>query len=199
MSASDPTAPLSLEHREIDRVLVAISLVLARSDPATLDLPFVAQVVDFIERFADGSHHEKEEKILFAEVLTKATKLSAPVSCMLHQHEHGRDLTRAVRAWVTGPRSLREAYVPDVRAVLERYVTLLWNHVATEDLVVFPAIKSVLSPRSAARVLERYREAALPSHQVLCAAANSVVAAARLALASHDDDGVAGAPTASSC
>jgi hemerythrin-like domain-containing protein len=179
----DPTAILSLEHREIDRVLVAVSLVVLRPQAeAELDGEFVAAMVDFIERFADGSHHAKEEQVLFAEAQARGSRLSGPLACMSSQHEHGRDLTRAMKAWVTGGRSFRATHLPNVRHVIERYVTLLWNHVATEDLVVFPALRSAISPRSAERVLARYAEVAPEPHEAFRQAADSVVVLARSVL-----------------
>ena len=155
--AADPIARLRFEHRQIQRALLAINKVIAQAwHGAAPDHAFFAAAVDFIERFADGRHHAKEESGLFEQVREQGFGHSGPVMCMVSQHEHCRELTRILRHWVDAGPAQRAEQADSMLIAADRYVSLLWNHIATEDEVVFPGIAEALSPESLAKVAESY-------------------------------------------
>ena len=153
----DPIARLTYEHRQIDRVLVAISDITLRvHSGAPPNRRFFAATVDFIERFADGSHHAKEEGALFEEVWAVGYSRSGSLACMTSQHEMGRELTQMIKQWVNGSGQYQEAHLNEMLGAAVHYTDLMWNHMATEDGAIFPALQSCLSTESLARVLARY-------------------------------------------
>jgi hemerythrin-like domain-containing protein len=153
----DPIARLTDEHRQIDRVLVAVSEVAIRVHAgAPPDHRFFAATVEFIERFADGSHHSKEEGALFEEIWAVGYSRSGSLACMISQHEMGRELTQVLKQWVNGSGQYREAHLNEMVGAAVHYTNLMWNHMATEDRAIFPALESCLSTESLARVLARY-------------------------------------------
>ena len=154
---SDPIARLNYEHRQIERALVAISEITFRVHAGAPPYRrFFAAAVEFIERFADGSHHAKEEGALFEEVWAVGYSRSGSLACMTSQHEMGRELTQMIKQCVNGSAQYQEAHLNEMLGAAVHYTTLMWNHMATEDEAIFPALQSCLSTESLARVLARY-------------------------------------------
>ena len=65
-------APLMIEHRLIERMIVQIKRVLSKIGKVEkVDPVFVDITVDFIRTYADRTHHGKEEDILFRDLKQK--------------------------------------------------------------------------------------------------------------------------------
>src|SRR6478735_12617617 len=102
VSSSNAVDVLMEEHRQIERVLGVLKEVVQHAlvTATTPDPETIAKVVGFAERFADGRHHEKEEKILFVEMHARGfARGGGPIGCMVKQHETGRGLVAALRRW----------------------------------------------------------------------------------------------------
>ncbi len=69
MMAMLPIAQLMVEHRIIER-MIRLMKDEAESIKVTKkpDAVFINNAVDFIQTYADATHHGKEEKILFREL-----------------------------------------------------------------------------------------------------------------------------------
>ena len=59
-----PVEILSDEHRLIERMLTEVETRVLRDEPG-VPVDFVETALDFFSSFADGSHHHKEERVLF--------------------------------------------------------------------------------------------------------------------------------------
>ncbi|HEY2406611.1 MAG TPA: hemerythrin domain-containing protein [Polyangiaceae bacterium] len=178
----DPIDWLSFEHRQIDRVLVAMSEMTVRiSAGAAPKHEFFAATIDFIERYADGSHHAKEESALFEEIWAQGFNRTGPLTSMMSQHELGRDLTRSIKRWVRAEEHSRKKNLKGLLTAATQYTNLIWKHIATEDQIIFPAAKSSLSKESLARILVRYNKVDRVRPEEFRMAADSVVALAGIA------------------
>jgi hemerythrin-like domain-containing protein len=128
------------EHRVIERVLDALEAAAARLD-AGEEIPpdFFLMAADFIKRFADGSHHNKEEGVLFpAMEAAGIPNEGGPIGVMLAEHQEARRLTAAMR---TAANELAAGEADAKRHVVGnalKYVTLLRAHIAKEDGVLYP-------------------------------------------------------------
>jgi hemerythrin-like domain-containing protein len=82
------------EHLLIERALRMLVSLAERGKPGLE----IASVLSFLTEFADGHHHNKEEKILFP-ALEEAGFPSddGPVAVMLHEHTLGRSLIASLR------------------------------------------------------------------------------------------------------
>jgi len=147
---------LSQEHRVIERVLDALQsaahTVEAGGEKITPE--FFIDAADFIRGFADGCHHHKEEGVLFKMMASNGMpEQGGPLAAMLHEHELGRQYTRAMRAgaeqWQAGNESARELVAENALG----YVALLRQHIAKEDNILFPMAERVIPPAEHSVVL----------------------------------------------
>ncbi|HXG05099.1 MAG TPA: hemerythrin domain-containing protein [Candidatus Binatia bacterium] len=147
---SSPTDVLRDEHRVILNALRVLESAADRLD-AGGPLPdgWWDRAVAWLRRFADASHHAKEERALFpAMVKAGIPAAGGPIGVMLAEHEHGRALIRTMLEGETGQRV----------AAAREYVRLLRQHIDKENEVLFPMAEAVLDEQ-ARRALGREFEA----------------------------------------
>lgn len=123
------------EHRVIERVLDAVERML---DEGVIDREFTLGAVDFIQNFADGCHHAKEEDHLFP-ALERAgvPREGGPVGCMLHEHELGRSLVGQMTSNLDAAVAGRTYAIDAFRRAAAGYVSLLRQHIQKEDNILF--------------------------------------------------------------
>ena len=180
------TQILMEEHRVIERVIASMEEATRRLETgAPVDPGFFIDAAQFIQGFADGCHHKKEEGVLFkAMVASGLPSEDGPVGMMLAEHEQGRVYTRAMRAAAeklqAGDQSARAAVIFNARG----YATLLKNHIAKEDGVLFPMANQVIAPAEQEQVAEgfehvEHEETGEGVHEKYLALANQLAAEAR--------------------
>ena len=133
----DPFDDLEADHRVIDKVLSALEA----TTPENTDLGFFRSVIDFVEQFADGCHHEKEEAHLFP-ALVSAGILNemGPIGVMLQEHQQGRaHRGRLADLLATGD---LEALCAEGRA----YAALMREHIMKEEQALFMMGRTMLPP-----------------------------------------------------
>ena len=128
------------EHRVIERVLTSLEVAAARLKAGEEIRPgFFLTAAEFIKKFADRSHHNKEEGVLFP-AMEKAgiPNEGGPIGVMLAEHQEGRRLTAAMREaadkLAAGDATAREQVVDNAL----QYVVLLRAHIAKEDGILYP-------------------------------------------------------------
>jgi len=138
---------LKQEHRLIEQVLDYLEEAACRlEDGENIEPAFFIDAAEFVAVFADGSHHRKEEDILFVAMTAKdLPEDSGPVAVMLHEHEEGRRLTAAFRSAAEQMKSDDAGAAMDVvRNVLD-YVSLLREHIIKEDSILFPMADQLIT------------------------------------------------------
>ncbi len=160
-----PVEILTHEHRIIERALRALRGVcqrLERGMSVPADVP--AQLVGFIQTFADRCHHGKEEKHLFPVLEEQGVpREGGPIGVMLQEHELGRGFVRemaeAASAYARGETDAASRFV---RAA-QSYMDLLAQHIYKEDNVLFRIAENVLDAPTKAALVEAFEreEAAL--------------------------------------
>lgn len=134
------------EHRVIEKVLASLEAAANRlSAGQAIPMDFFLKAADFIKNFADGSHHKKEEGILFVALEANGMPQDAgPVGMMLSEHEEGRRFTRAMReAAKRVERGDTSALHQVIQNALD-YVALLREHIQKEDNILFPMADNVI-------------------------------------------------------
>jgi hemerythrin-like domain-containing protein len=134
------------EHRVIERVLDTLETAVFRLQNGEDVRPGVfLQAADFIQGFADGCHHKKEEGVLFRHMAANGMPANAgPIGVMLHEHNQGRLFTRQMRA---AARNWESGDVTALQAAIENalnYTRLLRQHIAKEDGILFPMAGRVI-------------------------------------------------------
>lgn len=142
-----PVEDLMREHGGLNRILLIYEEVKTRIelhkdfDPAPL-----AKAAGLIRRFIEGYHEKLEEDHLFPR-LEKAGKLVDLVKTLKEQHAAGRKLTAIIEAKANS-KSLKDA--GDRRTLTDamaRFVRMYRPHEAREDTILFPAFKTVVTPK----------------------------------------------------
>jgi hemerythrin-like domain-containing protein len=137
---------LSSEHRVIEGVIAALETGAQRlKSGQEISADFFLNAADFIQGFADGCHHAKEEGVLFKAMQAGGVPVQGgPIGVMLAEHEQGRVYTRAMRA---AAQQLKNGEVEAGKAVIENasgYANLLKQHIYKEDHVLFPMADRVI-------------------------------------------------------
>jgi len=171
------------EHRLIESVLAALEHA-ARTQATARPLPvqFFVDAVDFIRSFADGCHHRKEEDVLFKALVRHGfSEGQGPLGVMLHEHELGRTFTRtmakAARRLARGDETARAL----LAEAASSYATLLRQHIAKEDQVLFKMADRAIPPAEQAQIEEafdRLKHEEADAHRKYEALAHALVAQA---------------------
>lgn len=139
-----PVQVLFDEHRLIEKMLAEVEArVLTASK---LPLEFVETALDFFAAFADGSHHYKEERVLFPMLEAAGMPVhGGPIAVMLHEHDIGRRCLSTVRQNLEGAKAGSAEAAGAIRASLAEYVDMLRRHIWKEDNILFEMAKVRIS------------------------------------------------------
>jgi hemerythrin-like domain-containing protein len=146
------------EHRVIERVIT--SLEAAAGDLAqggAVRPGFFLDAADFIQGFADGCHHRKEEGVLFTAMEAAGMPAQVgPIAVMLAEHEQGRVYTRGMRQAAERLQAGDAAARPEVVRNARGYAALLRQHIVKEDGVLFPMADQVIPLAAREQVAEDF-------------------------------------------
>ena len=153
--------PLMIEHRLIERMLTIIRGALASlEEPNKIDPLFVDKAVDFIQTYADRTHHGKEEDILFRDLNNK--RLSEVdrrvMNELIEEHVFGRSITKVLIEANTRYRNGDSSAFGDVERHLRTLVDFYPRHIEKEDKVFFPASRAYFSEAEDKAMLAEFRD-----------------------------------------
>jgi hemerythrin-like domain-containing protein len=158
---SHPIHTLKHEHRVIEQGLRALEGICLRFSSGQQVPPEVlAQLLDFIQVFADRYHHGKEERILFPALQQQGLpREGSALGLILHQHEAERkmmaDLMRDIEAYRAG---IPDAYWPFVETSRQLIGTLT-RHIEEEDQVLFKLAEEMLDETEKAALGAAFEQA----------------------------------------
>ena len=147
------------EHRTIERLLSALDKMASRLWAGEEVHPsYFIEAADFIQGYADGCHHAKEENVLFIAMQEHGVPVQGgPIGVMLQEHEQGRTTTRAMRQaaerWEAGDTTA----INDVIQHARGYTSLLHQHIAKEDGILFPMAERALPPAGHEQLLAEFK------------------------------------------
>jgi hemerythrin-like domain-containing protein len=146
------------EHGIIVRVLAALEAAASRLEQGQPVRPgFFLDAADFIKGFADGCHHRKEEGVLFKAMAAHGmSEQSGPIGVMLAEHEQGRAFTRAMRAAAQRLDKGEDAARAELVRAARGYASLLRQHIAKENGILFPMADQAIPPGEQARVADDF-------------------------------------------
>lgn len=149
---------LMQEHRVIERVLVTLEAAAQKVEKGEPVRPgLFIEAADFVQGFADGCHHKKEEGVLFVSMNAHGVPVQGgPVGMMLMEHEQGRTFIQGMRQaaerLASGDQTAREAVCRNAYG----YVNLLRLHIYKEDNVLFPMANQVIPQEQQEQVAEGF-------------------------------------------
>ncbi|HPR52453.1 MAG TPA: hemerythrin domain-containing protein [Deltaproteobacteria bacterium] len=144
-----PTEELIHEHEVILHVLRSASdEAIKMSNTSVIRPELVEMMLDFFRNFADKCHHAKEEAHLFTMLENRGMpKDSGPIAVMLREHTEGRRRLSNIAGLLPAARLRDEDAIRAISENLVAYVSLLENHIAKENGVLFPMADRILSEK----------------------------------------------------
>ena len=141
-----PAEDLMREHGVLNRILLIydehLRMIAAKQ---TFDGSVLADAADIVRRFVEQYHEKLEEDFLFPR-FRKAGKLVNLIDTLLAQHKAGRQLTAQIHE-LASVATLK--YVSDsdkLAEAMRAFLRMYRPHEAREDTVLFPALRSLVSP-----------------------------------------------------
>lgn len=123
----------------------------------SLDLDTVDDCVSFFRLFVDACHHGKEEDLLFGELVDAGMpRDGGPIAVMLEEHRIGRRLVGRMGESLAQLRQDPDGSPDTLRSAALDYVSLIRNHIAKEDGVLFNHADFFLDEPSCARLCAGY-------------------------------------------
>ncbi len=151
------TEDLMREHGVIRRVLVVYREAAARlrANAGSVAPEGLQQAAHLMRTFGEDYHEKQlEEMHIFPALIKAGGPLTGTVATLIAQHQRGREATEYVLA-VT--RKAIGAAEPLART-LDAFARMYEEHAATEDTIVFPAWKKVLTPKELDEMGDRFED-----------------------------------------
>lgn len=142
----NPVEDLMREHGILRRVLLIYEEAFVRLDGGK-DLPpgVMIDAAGIIRRFVEDYHERLEEEELFPR-FQKAGKLVDLVKVLYDQHKAGRRLTDLVLQSSTIDALKTPKARQELHTAIHQFIRMYRPHAAREDTVLFPALRSIVSP-----------------------------------------------------
>ena len=148
LDLSDPFEILTVEHYPI---LQVASVLAAMRSGSKIETETLRKAVEFIRRFADRYHHEKEEKILFS--LAREKKLDvSPIEAMEREHEMVREKVKKA-AEALDRNDIRESVI-----YLREWSNFIPDHIDRENHSLFPGLSRFFDQNEKEKMLEDFRK-----------------------------------------
>jgi hemerythrin-like domain-containing protein len=143
------TAPEDLmkEHGVLNRCLLIYEEGIRRVQAQeAVSSQVFHQTADLVRRFVETYHEQNEEKYIFP-VFQKAGKFTDLVATLLTQHKMGRAVTAEILR-LSEPDTFRDTdHQRRTVAACQQFIRMYRPHEAREDTVLFPALRTIISPK----------------------------------------------------
>ena len=159
-----PAEDLMREHGVLNRILLIYEEGLRRLE-GRQELPpeSLSGAAGIIRRFIEEYHEKLEEENLFPR-FEKAGKLVDLVAVLREQHQAGRRVTGEIQRLAGRGATVRDADRQNLEESLRLFIRMYRPHEAREDTVLFPALRTLLTPKQVESLGDRMEEA---EHRVL--------------------------------
>jgi hemerythrin-like domain-containing protein len=154
-----PRGPLMTEHRLIEGMISSIDKEVKRIEKSGIvNQGFIATAADFIQIYADKTHHGKEEEILFRDLSKK--KLSdidnTIMNELIQEHIVGRNTTAELVKSAGAYQNGDKAALPLITKSLRIFVDFYPKHIEKEDKVFFPSSMKYFSDSEQQSMLDEF-------------------------------------------
>jgi hemerythrin-like domain-containing protein len=154
------TAPEDLmkEHGVLNRCLLVYEEVIRRvQEKKEIPPQLLFQTADLIKRFVEDYHEKNEENYIFP-VFMKNGKMTDLVETLLAQHKAGRQVTARILQFSEPATFKDSANQFKIVDPCEKFIRMYRPHKAREDTVLFPALRTILSPEEVEALGDRMEE-----------------------------------------
>lgn len=158
MTDRTPVGTLEEEHQTIMKVVNALGMLAETLESGKqVDADMLRGAAAFMQVFADGCHHGKEDELLFPALERKGVPLTGcPLGALKAEHVKGRTLVANLEA-------ITEDYVKSKPSASRRLIEtiadirkLYSNHIWKEEFLAFPLVARLLSPREQTELQDHF-------------------------------------------
>jgi len=142
-----PTEDLMQEHGVLRRLLLIYDEMGRRLQQGQkFPLALLQGATGLIRRFVEDYHEKDEEKYLFTRFY-QAGKMVDLVNVLYQQHQRGRQVTARIQSLATPALFGQAPARAQVVELMAAFTRMYRPHAAREDTVLYPAFRSVISPK----------------------------------------------------
>ena len=151
------TEDLMREHGILNRVLLIYEEVIKRIDTHPI-FPFKAlnDALDIIKSFIEDYHEKFEENYVFP-IFKKQKKELHLINTLKKQHDKGRKITNKLQKLLSET-SLDNKTKKHIKKLLKKFIRMYRPHEAREDTILFPQVRSLISPEEFKKLSEKSEE-----------------------------------------
>jgi hemerythrin-like domain-containing protein len=156
-----PIGPLMIEHRLIEKVIENIRIEIEKvSKGKKLEILYLDTIVDFVQVYADRTHHGKEEDILFRELKNKqlTNEDLRIMDELVNEHILARKI---VKELVEAKNKFIANDYYQEKVILEKLdnlVKLYPGHILKEDKIFFPSVMKYLNKEEQEKMIDEMWE-----------------------------------------
>jgi hemerythrin-like domain-containing protein len=152
---NNATQNLENDHVQILKLIDVMNEMVKLPDANTEHLE---EVVELIQKFADGLHHAKEENLLFPLMAEKGFSMQqGPVAVMLMDHEEGRRFVRGIAENIRLYKDGRLSALNLVYANMMGYADLLTSHIGKENNILFRMADNVFTSEDNRSLIDEFK------------------------------------------
>jgi len=147
---------LRVEHENILQVINFLqNIYLKYREGKIIDYNQLKMVLNFFRVYADLNHHEKEERLLFPQMLAAGfPSNNSPISVMLNEHELGRSLVGNMEKALDYKGENRDLFFQNAM----EYCLFLQQHISKENMILFQLADSILDNTQQHDMLEKFKK-----------------------------------------
>jgi hemerythrin-like domain-containing protein len=152
-----PIGPLMIEHRLIEQVIEIMRNETEKvRNGKPMDVLFITTVVDFIQMYADRTHHGKEEDILFKDLLQKniSEKDKIIMEELIEEHLFARKTVKKLIDAQNQYGSGESSQLAIILGLFDELINLYPGHIKKEDRIFFPSVMKYYSKGEQEKMLE---------------------------------------------
>jgi hemerythrin-like domain-containing protein len=155
-----PRGLLMIEHRLIEKVLIAAKNKASKMSDEAYDPIFIDTVVDFIRTYADRTHHGKEEDILFKKLEGKelAADDRRVMGELIMEHKQARQKVKEISDLNAEYRKGKASAVPEIVKVINWLSEFYPVHIIKEDKVFFVNTEKYFNEKELENLLKEFYE-----------------------------------------
>jgi hemerythrin-like domain-containing protein len=156
-----PKGPLMIEHRLIMRMIALMGKEVIKIEKSNaINQQFITATIDFIQTYADRTHHGKEEEILFKNLANRNISIddNRIMKELIQDHMFGREITADLIKSADDYQKGDNAVLPLIVRSLKTFVDFYPKHIEKEDKTFFPSVMTYLSDSEKQTMLEEFWE-----------------------------------------
>lgn len=148
------THNLEMDHTHILRLIDVMETIVTTKQ---FEIDDIKQIVSLIKNYADGLHHAKEENLLFPLLTQRGfSDQQGPVAVMLYEHTIGRNYVSGISKGIEDYEHGDENAANTIFTNMTGYISLLRNHIAKENNILFPMADRALTEKDQENLLKEF-------------------------------------------